>query len=195
LRAAHVAPRPTGARPATLADFDLLAGLVPSLGLTPSEIHKLASKSQVYETPAGTALLKQGEAGHPVYFILAGRAVAGTPTGEGEHEGEHFLQPGDFFGENAALDQPHRATNVVAAEPTSLLEAPPAILKHRIAHPSWRELIRHKLHERHGPRVHITDLPRVAGFHPEVLHALRQPHPTDQPAPKNHSSNSHNEFS
>ncbi len=176
LRTVHERARLPGARPATLADMDALVGLQPAFsGLSQEERRSLATKSFVYDAPEGTTVIKQGEGANAVYFILRGRAVGGTPTESGGHTASHTMGAGEFFGERAALRGIEHLTNVVTAEPSTLLEVPAGSLKHFVEHPSLRQVLRQRVHVAR-PHFHLSDLPRAFGSHHATYHDLRQDH-------------------
>ncbi|HET8784355.1 MAG TPA: MFS transporter, partial [Candidatus Limnocylindrales bacterium] len=67
-------------RPATLADFDLLVGKLPTYGrLSPLQRDAFLREATVREVPAGTKILEHGDTASAAYFILDGSATAGVP--------------------------------------------------------------------------------------------------------------------
>ena len=172
LRAAPAEAAPRVTRPATLADFDTLAALVPALGsLSADERQALLSSAAVIEAPAGTTVVRHGEEADEVYFVLAGKAVAGIAV-EGGYRSLSSLVPGDFFGEIAALSGEPRTANVVTAEPTTLLTVPASILRGWMAHRTLRQLFLTTASERLS-RTHTADWPRLAGMDQQSLRELR----------------------
>ncbi len=175
LRTAPVAPGLGAGRPATLADFDALAGLVPALAaLSPKERASLVARSRVFQASAGTAIVKHGEAGDAVYFVLAGRLVAGVATPEGGYRSLSTMGAGDFFGEIAALTGARRTADVVAEDPagSTLYQVPAEILRGLMSDPALSQLFLAKMTERLA-RTNITDLPRFAGVDQQALKELR----------------------
>jgi CRP-like cAMP-binding protein/predicted MFS family arabinose efflux permease len=180
LRAAPAAPGLGLGRAATLADFDVLAGRLPSLsGLTPKDRQALMAQACVTQAPPGTTIIRHGDIGDAAYFVLSGRAVAGIATEGGGYRSLSTLSPGDFFGEIAALTGAPRTANVVADEPTTLLQVPAKSLRGLMAHPALSQLFLAKMSERLS-RTHTSDLPRLAGLDQGALRDLRTPEP--QPA-------------
>ncbi len=172
LRAAHTAPGLGAMRPATVADFDLLVGYVPALGLLGDrDRQNLVAQSHVTDADVGTRVLTAGEIGDAAYFILSGRAVAGIANEEGEYRALSSMEPGDFFGEIAALTGSRRTANVVAEEPVTLMEVPAAALRQLMAVPQISSLVFAKLTERLS-RTN-ADLPRLAGLDQSTLRDLR----------------------
>ncbi len=163
-------------RPVTLADFDTLVGLVPTLrNLERPAREDLLVHGQIGEAPVGSCIVARGEPGDAAYFVLAGRAVAGTPVGD-EYRSLSEMGPGDFFGEIAALTGAVRTANVVAAEPVTLLEIPAATLRRLMGSPGLGELVTRKMTERLA-RTSLTDLPKFGGIDQADLRALRTPPP------------------
>jgi CRP-like cAMP-binding protein/predicted MFS family arabinose efflux permease len=173
LRAAPAAPGLGAGRAATLSDLDTLAGLLPSLSaLSAKDREALAAQARVSEAPSGATIIRHGDVGDAAYFVLAGRAVAGIATEDGEYRSLSTLNPGDFFGEIAALTGAPRTANVVADEPTTLLQVPAKALRALMTHPALSQLFLSKMTERLS-RTHISDLPRFAGVDQESLRDLR----------------------
>jgi MFS family permease len=173
LRAAPSAQGLGAGRAATLADFDALVGLLPTLSaLGVKERDGLIGHARVVEAPAGTAILRFGDPSDAAYFVLAGRTVAGLPTPEGNYRRLESQSPGDFFGEIAALTGSRRTANVIAEEEATLLEVPAQTLRGLMNNPALSQLFLSKMSERLN-RVHITDLPRFAGVDQQALKELR----------------------
>ena len=91
----------------------------------------------------------QGDAGDAAYFILDGSVVAGTPNEDGSLPiARRRWATGDFFGEIAALTGSRRTANVVADQPTILLEVPGATLRGVMDVPALSSLFLSTLTER-----------------------------------------------
>jgi signal-transduction protein with cAMP-binding, CBS, and nucleotidyltransferase domain len=173
LRRAPAQPAPRAVRAATLADFDALAVLLPSLsGLGASERGTLMGQAQVSDVPSGSTIVRHGEVADDAYFIMAGKAVAGVETEGGAYRSLSTLGPGDFFGEIAALTGVPRTANVVAEEQTTLLTVPGTALRRLMTDPALRRLFLTKMSERLS-RTHASDWPRLAGVDQEALRELR----------------------
>jgi len=172
LRAAPGAPGLGAMRPATMADFDLLVGYIPALGLlSDRDRQNLVAQSHVTDAAEGTRVLTAGEIGDAAYFILSGRTVAGIAGDGDEYRALSSMEPGDFFGEIAALTGSRRTANVVAEEPSSLMEVPAAALRQLMGVPQISALVFTKLTERLS-RTN-ADLPRFAGLDQGTLRDLR----------------------
>jgi CRP-like cAMP-binding protein len=189
----RTAPAAAGALPvraATLADYERLIGRIPILGLLDDRRRAaFVEKARITQAPAGQTLVTRGDASTSAWFILDGQLVAGTPAEEGEFRSLSTMGPGDFFGEIAALTGSLRTANVVAAEPSELIEVPADTLRSLMTIPQVSELFLSKLTERLG-RTTTADLPRLAGLDQRDLRELRTagPGPTAEALPKTYSS-------
>ena len=189
----RTAPAAAGALPvraATLADYERLIGRIPVLGLLDDRRRAaFVEKARVTQAPAGQTVVTRGDASTSAWFILDGQLVAGTPAEEGEFRSLSTMGPGDFFGEIAALTGSLRTANVVAAEPSELIEVPADTLRSLMTIPQVSELFLSKLTERLG-RTTTADLPRLAGLDQRDLRELRTagPGPTAEALPKTYSS-------
>ena len=179
LRGAAAAPAaPLAVRPATLADFDRLAGHLPALArLTNEQRRALIGASRVREIAAGTTIVGEGQVGDAAYFILDGQAVAGTPAEDGGYRSLSSMSAGDFFGEIAALTGSRRTATVVAEQPTTVVEVPAATLRGLMSVPELGSLFLSKLTERLN-RTNTADLPRFSGIDQASLRDLRTPRPS-----------------
>jgi len=64
---------------------------------------------------AGETIIKQGEEGTELYFLVEGQAIASKVLEEGQEETEvKDYKPGEYFGELALLYSEPRAANVKA---------------------------------------------------------------------------------
>ena len=145
---------------------------LPALaGLSAASRQGLMKNASVAEAPTGTAILRAGEKSDAAYFVLDGRAVAGVEEGGRERVLE-VMNPGDFFGEIAALTGVSRTANVVSEQPTTLLQVHASALRSLMADPTLSRLILSKMTERLN-RSLSPDLPRLAGIDQQALHDLR----------------------
>jgi CRP-like cAMP-binding protein len=162
-------------RPATIADINTLTRHVPALaGMPQRDRDLLTSTSRVVEAAAGTAITRAGDPGDSAFFILSGRAVAGLTTGEGQYRTLSSMGAGDVFGEIAALTDSPRTADVVAEEPTTLLEVPADTLRLLLASPDFSSLVLGKMEERLARTASIGDLPRFGRLDQRVLRELRE---------------------
>ena len=130
LRTAPTAESIAAGRPATMMDLDRLVSVLPEIGelAIPRRLEFL-NGAMVRRAAPGSAIVKVGEASDSAFFVLGGRAVAGIPSDEGDYRSLSAMGPGDFFGEIAAITGSPRTANVLADEPTELLEVPAATLR------------------------------------------------------------------
>ncbi len=177
LRTARTAPVAAAGRMALPADFARLLALIPELGgLEIGRRAEFIVGATVRRAEPGTAIIKVGDAGDSAYFVLAGRAVAGVPTENGDTRSLSAMGPGEFFGEIAAMTGSIRTANVVADEPTEFMEVPATTLKGLMDVPAMDELITSKLRER-LTRTANADLIRLAGLDQRDLKDLRRSRP------------------
>jgi MFS family permease len=174
LRGAAAAPAVAGGRPATVGDVEALGRYIPALaGMPQRDRDALIHTGRVLEAGAGHALTRAGDIGDSAYFVLAGRLVAGRTSGEGEHFNLSAMGPGDVIGEIAALTGSPRTADVVAAQPSTLLQVPAATLKQLMALPQFGPLVLGKMQERLARSTSIGDLPRFGRFDQQALRDLR----------------------
>jgi len=160
-------------RPALAADFDMLAGLLPSLSaLTTNERESLLQGARILDAPAGTTVLRYGEMSDAAYFILGGKVAAGINLPEGNYRSLESMTSGDFFGEIAALTGAMRTADVVAVDQTTLMRIPSKSLRGLMSNPAIGVLFLSKMNERLN-RSSINELPRFAGFDQQVMRDLR----------------------
>jgi cAMP-dependent protein kinase regulator len=85
---------------------------VPLLStLTKYERSKIADALETQKFPAGTTIIKEGDAGEAFYLLESGEAEA-FKTGT-QHPVKHYTK-GDYFGELALLNDAPRAASVVS---------------------------------------------------------------------------------
>ena len=82
------------------------------------------------------------------------------------------MDPGDFFGEIAALTGAARTANVVADQAVTLLQVPASTLRSLMTNPALSRLFLDKMTERLA-RTSIQELPRFAGVDQRDLRELR----------------------
>ena len=174
LRAAPSRPGIGAGRAAVPADVDLLVGLVPPLSmLTSQERAGLARASRVIEVPDGSVVLRRGEAGNAAYFVLSGRLVAGITSEGGEYHSLDAMTAGDFFGEIAALTGAARTADVVATQPSTVLQVPAETLRKLMSKPALSSLVLSKMTKRLSASSLLGELPRFAGVDQQAMRDLR----------------------
>ncbi len=157
------------------ADMDLLVGLLPSLaGLNRVERERVMTQGRVIDAEPGARLTRSGEVGDCAYFVLSGKAVAGVADAAGgSYHSLSSMAAGDYFGEIAALTGAARTADVVAEEPTRLLEVPAAVLRLLMAQPAFSQMVLSRMTERLA-RTSLHDLPRLTGVDQEDARKLRE---------------------
>ncbi len=174
LRSAPAAAAPVVGRPVLPSDVDLLVGLIPSLGgLSRKERELMITQGTMLEVQPGTRLMQTGEVGDTAYFILSGKAVAGISSEGGEYHSLSSMDPGDYFGEIAALTGTPRTADVVAEETSQLLQVPASVLQVMMNQPAFSKLVSARMSERLA-RTSIHELPRMLGVSPQDALELRQ---------------------
>ncbi len=163
LKAAPTTPGLGVGRMAVPADMEALVGLLPAFSrLSSKDREDFIRDARVFETPAGSTILRHGETGDQAYFILQGRTVAGIADQQGKYRSLSSMTVGDFFGEIAALTGAARTADVVAEENTTLLQVPAQAMRGLMGNPALSTLFLSKMTERLS-RSNINELPRFAG--------------------------------
>jgi CRP-like cAMP-binding protein len=162
-------------RSPTFDDLEALGRYIPALaGMPQRDRDALISQARVVEAEAGTAITRAGETGDNAYFVLSGRAVAGSTSGEGQYRSLSAMTAGDVFGEIAALTGSPRTADVVAEEDTTMLEVSAETLRRLMAIPDFSSLVLGKMQERLARSTSIDDLPRFGGIDQAALRELRR---------------------
>ena len=175
LRAAPEAPGLGAGISATAADFDRLVGHLPGLALlSRDQQEEFIAPATVTEAPVGTTIIREGETSDAVYFVLEGRTIAGTATAGGSYRSLSAMNPGDFFGEIAALTGKARTADVVAEEESVLLKVPAEAIGPLMENPELNRLFLRTMTQR-LMRTSINDMPRFAGLDEDLARALRTP--------------------
>ena len=169
---------PGSTRVATMSDLDRLVGRVSTFARLSDPLRAALLKgASIREVPDGARVVARGETAATAYFILEGEAVAVVPDPDGGYRGLSTMQAGDFFGEIAALTGSTRTADVVATQPSTLLEVQAEALRAAMAVPEVSDLVLSTLSERLA-RSAQPDLPRLASFDQAALRDLRTPAPT-----------------
>lgn len=159
----------------TMDDLDRLFGHLPVLaGLGDRDRDALLNRSLLRTAAAGVRVVSLGETSTAAYFVLDGKVLVGHAREDGSYRNLSNLVAGDYFGEIAALTGSPRTADVVATEPTTLLEVPADVLRGFMANEVLNRLILTKMSERLSER-YATDLPRLSGLGQDDLLDLRTP--------------------
>jgi CRP-like cAMP-binding protein len=100
--------------------IQLLAGVRLFSACTREELGELARLFDESERPAGTVLVREGDAGREFFVIVEGTATASVGGGTIAK-----LGPGDFFGEMSLLEHAPRSATVTADTDLELLVMDP----------------------------------------------------------------------
>lgn len=175
---------PVLVRPATMADFELLVGRLATFSrLSETQRATFIRGATVREEPEGARIIVHDDKATSAYFILEGEAAAGHPEPDGSYQGLSTMGAGDFFGEIAALTGSPRTADVVATQPSTLLEVPAESLRAVMDVPEVNKLLLSTLTER-LLRSNQPDLPRLASMDQAALRDLRTKAPTAEALPK-----------
>ncbi|MFN7919452.1 MAG: MFS transporter [Bryobacteraceae bacterium] len=135
-------------RASSLADIDQLCAHLPEMAhWTRTQRDDLARQTRVFEVEPGTAIVRQGEQTSNAYFLLRGRTVATRAAG-GDSRVLDFHNPGDFFGEIAALENLPRTASVLAEQASVVLQVPAPVLRDMTRDPRLLRLLLGKMSER-----------------------------------------------
>jgi CRP/FNR family cyclic AMP-dependent transcriptional regulator len=161
-------------RAALMTDIDRLSLYLPALGhWTKQERQSLAGYTRVYDVQPGTAIVEQGEKSDAVYFLLDGRTIV-SRTEDGTARITDIINPGDFFGEIAALTHLPRTASIIAEQPTTVLQVPTVGFQIMMDDPQLNRLFLSKLTE-HMLSLNMVQLPLFAGLDQKTLSELRTP--------------------
>jgi MFS family permease len=181
---ARPAATTAAARPATVSDFDRLAGRLATFSLL-SDTQRAAfiGDAEVREVAEGEKVVSHGDEANHAFFILDGEAAAGIPEEDGSYRGLSTMGAGDFFGEIAALTGSTRTADVVVTQPTTLMEVPAESLRAAMEVPEVNRLMNSTVTER-LQRTNQPDLPRLASMDRSTLRQLRTKPPGAESLPK-----------
>ncbi|PWC89079.1 cyclic nucleotide-binding protein [Azospirillum sp. TSH100] len=112
----------TSATTGTASPGGILDGIVLFEAFSPEERAAVASRGRVFDAPAGTVLMREGDSASSLYVLLDGtvRVVRDDPFGGQVEVG--FRRSGDCFGEMALIDGGSRSASVIAATPVTVFE-------------------------------------------------------------------------
>ena len=175
LRGAATAPGLAIGRAPTAADLDALGSYLPALfGLTPRDRDAIVSRGRIREAATGAAVMRVGDKGEAAFFVLSGKLVAGVAAEGGARRTLSSMGAGEIVGEIATLTGSPRTADVVAEEPSTLLEIPADVLRQLMAAPQFGQLVLSKMSERLARSASIADLPRFGGQDRATLRRLRR---------------------
>ena len=170
LRGVEAAPRLGAGRPATRLDVQRLFEKMQALGdMDPKAREGIRAKLLVAAAPAGKVVVYRGERSDAAYFILKGSVGVGYLK-EDEYVILNYLQPGELFGEVAALTGAARTATVIAEEDSELLVIPARVLRQLAAQ---FERLRQELFTIMAQRLSQIEVPLGSRLDQESLRDLR----------------------
>ncbi len=99
----------------------LLKNVPLFLGLAPDQLDDLASRCAVEKFCRNETILTEGDIGERLYILESGSAQVFVGNQSDEVLVLFIMQPGDFVGDIALLDDSSRSASVVALEPSTAL--------------------------------------------------------------------------
>ena len=102
--------------------------------------------SRLRNYPAGAVVVNEGDEGHSLFIVETGSLKAYSVDETGREVTLSLLDPGDYFGELALLDQAPRSASVMTVEPSQLLQISGAAVLDLIdRHASFRQVVMRNL--------------------------------------------------
>ena len=98
-------------------------------GLSEAQIAALRVRAEVLQVPAGRVLFARGDVGGDLYIIVSGGVHVTAVGPDGDEEVLDQLDPGDVFGEIAALTGEARSATIRAATRATLIRVERAALR------------------------------------------------------------------
>lgn len=95
-------------------------------GFERDEIERIVARGQSRELADGAVIFREGEAGDGFYVVLAGTVGIVKRLPRLGEEGMALLQPGDFFGEMALIDDMPRSGSAVSRGASQVFVLPTA---------------------------------------------------------------------
>ncbi len=113
--------------------------------LTPEELARVAADIRIRQYGKREVVLHKGGSGDGLLFLLGGQLQVVDITEDGRAVGLRMLEPGDFFGEIALINNSTRSASVVAMSQVIVAFLPVQTALHLFAHvPSVaRQMLKH----------------------------------------------------
>lgn len=92
--------------------------------LPPAELHQLRAATRELRLATSQEIFKEGDPGDGVYVVRSGAVQISAVIGTGERRVFSRVQPGEFFGEMAVLDNQPRSAHALAESDTSVYFIP-----------------------------------------------------------------------
>jgi len=97
-------------------------------------LQQLAQAMRVKKVGKKEFVIHKGEAGNELLFLIDGRLLVVNVSPDGRQTGLNFLTPGDFFGEQAVIDNLPRSASVMAVSNSILAGLPKTAAREFIFH-------------------------------------------------------------
>ncbi len=91
-------------------------------GIAPSDLKSILDFGKFVKFKNRAVILKEGEPGHLVYFVVKGRAMVYKTSGDGKIKSLSIVKEGELFGEMAIITNLPRSASVKAIGPLTLLK-------------------------------------------------------------------------
>ena len=112
-----------------------LLNKIPLLhGVENDLLQQLAQAMRIKKVGKKEFVIHKGEPGNELLFLIDGRLLVVSVSPDGRQTGLNFLTPGDFFGEQAVIDDLPRSASVMAVSSSILVALPKAAAREFIFH-------------------------------------------------------------
>lgn len=119
-----------------LGKVDLFAGL------TANELNAIKELGRLRVFPVGAVVVNEGDNGNGLFIVESGSLKVFLMDESGREIILSLLDPGDYFGELALLDEAPRSASVMVLERAELLQIPrPAFMSLIAEHPSCMQVV------------------------------------------------------
>ena len=93
-------------------------------GLNEAQVKTLKERSRVRSFAANTIVVNEGDEGSSLFVVQSGSLKAFLTDNNGREVTLSLLDPGDYFGELALLDDSPRSASVIAVTRSEVLQIP-----------------------------------------------------------------------
>ena len=112
------------------------------VGLTEAQVEGLRQRGRMRSFPASTVVVSEGDDGSSLFVVQSGSLKAFLMDENGREVTLSLLDPGDYFGELALLDEAPRSASVLAVTRSELLQIPrSAFLAMIEEHPTCMQVV------------------------------------------------------
>jgi len=115
-------------------------------GMSEAQVETLKERSRIRVFAPNTIVVSEGDEGSSLFVVQSGSLKAFLTDVGGREVTLSLLDPGDYFGELALLDESPRSASVMAVTRSELLQIPrSAFLALIDAHPACMQIVVHNL--------------------------------------------------